>query len=280
VLEAVDVTKTYGAVRALDGFSLTIAAGEVCGLIGHNGAGKTTFVEVVTGLTRPDSGTVTVAGLPPAKARHLYGLAPQEVALYFSVTVRQNLRLFGGLAGLRGPALRRAIDETAAALGLTEMLDKPVGLLSGGQRRRAQAATALLTRPSLLLLDEPTVGADPATRSDLLGLVTRAAADGAAVLYTTHYLPELVDLGATLAVCSAGRVVERGAQKELLRDLPGHLELSYPDGRVESVTAADPAAELARRLVAGDRPSAIDIRSATLDDLFNSLAVTSCAARS
>jgi ABC-2 type transport system ATP-binding protein len=280
MLEAYDLTKRYGDTRALDGFSLTIAAGEVCGLIGHNGAGKTTFVEVVTGLTRPDSGSVTVAGLPPAQARHLYGLAPQELALYLSVSVRQNLRAFGRLAGVHGTALRRAIDETAAALDLTEVLDKPVGLLSGGQQRRVQAATALLHRPRLLLLDEPTVGADPQTRMALLALVARAAGDGAAVCYTTHYLPELVELDATLAVCAAGRVIERGSQRDLLRDLPGHLELTYPDGRTESFVATDPAAELARRLADGARPSAVDIRPATLDDLYLSLAVTPCAARS
>jgi ABC-2 type transport system ATP-binding protein len=273
MLHAVEVHKRYGETIALDGFTLTIAAGEVCGLVGHNGAGKTTFVEIVTGLTRADSGTVTIGGLPPARARHLYGLAPQEFALYLSVSVRRNLQLFGALAGLRGRLLRQRIDETAAALGLTEVLDKPVGLLSGGQRRRTQAATALLCRPPLLLLDEPTVGADPQTRAALLQLVADAAAQGAAVCYTTHYLPELVELGATLAVCSAGRVVRRGSQQELLRDLPGRLQLSYPDGRVESIAAVDPGAELARRVLAGARPSAVDVRPATLDDLYHRLAV-------
>ncbi|MEU8080550.1 ABC transporter ATP-binding protein [Catellatospora citrea] len=215
MLHASGLRKAYGPVTALDGFDLTVAPGEICGLIGHNGAGKSTFVEVVTGLTRPDEGGVTVGGLPPARARHLVGLAPQEIALYLSVTVEHNLRLFGALAGLRGRGLRRAIDDTAQALGLTDVLRRPVGLLSGGQRRRAQAATAMLHRPALLLLDEPTTGADPGTRAALLHLVRSHAADGAAVLYTTHYLPELVDLGATLAVCRAGRVIARGSQDEL-----------------------------------------------------------------
>ncbi len=274
MLTAVDLTKSYGDVRALDGFSLTIAAGEVCGLVGHNGAGKTTFVEVVTGLIRPDSGSVTVAGAPPRRARDQFGLAPQEVELYLSVSVRGNLRLFGGLAGLRGRSLRAAIDETSTALGLVDLLDRPVGLLSGGQRRRAQAATALLHRPPLLLLDEPTVGADPATRQALLALIRSRAEGGAAVCYTTHYLPELVELGASLAVCAAGRVVRRGSQSTLLAGLPGHLHLSYPDGREEHVVAADPATELAHRLLAGARPSAVDIRPSTLDDLYLALAVT------
>jgi ABC-2 type transport system ATP-binding protein len=196
------------------------------------------------------------------------------MALYLSVSVRDNLRLFGGLAGLRGRTLRSAIDETSAALGLVELLDRPVGLLSGGQRRRVQAATALVHRPRLLLLDEPTVGADPATRQALLALVRTRAEEGASVCYTTHYLPELVELGATIAICAAGRVIRRGSQCELLAGLPSHLCMSYPDGREELVVAADPATELARRLLDGARPSAVDIRPPSLDDLYHSLAVS------
>lgn len=280
MLTATDLRKRYRGVPALDGFSLTIAPGEICGLIGHNGAGKTTFVEVATGLTKPDSGTITVAGLPPERARHRFRLAPQEQALYLSVSVRQNLRLFGGLAGLRGRTLREAIAETAESLCLTEVLDRPVGLLSGGQRRRAQAATALL-RPGggagpvgeapLLLLDEPTAGADPDTRQALLELVKARAAAGAAICYTTHYLPELAGLEASLAVCANGRVIARGSQETLLAGLPGRLELSYADREPERITTTDPTAELARRLTQGALPIAIDIHAPSLDDLYHTL---------
>jgi ABC-2 type transport system ATP-binding protein len=273
VLEAVNVTKRFGPVRALDGFSLSIAAGEVCGLVGHNGAGKTTFVEIVAGLIQPDAGRVTVAGRPARRMRHLLGVAPQELALYLSVSTWANLRLFGHLCGLRGARLREAIDEAATALGLIDVMHRPVGLLSGGQRRRVQAATALLHHPPLLVLDEPTVGADPTTRQAVLALVRDRAAAGAAVCYTTHYLPELADLGASLAVCVAGRVVRRGSQADLLAGLPGHLQLSYPDGREEHAVTDDPAGELARRLLAGARPSTVDIRPPTLDDLYDSLRV-------
>ena len=271
MLVATNLVKRYGVVQALGGFDLTVARGEICGLIGHNGAGKTTFVEVATGLVRPDAGRVSIGGRPPSRARHLYGLAPQELALYLSASVRQNLALFGGLAGLRRRALRDAITDTAAALQLTDVLDRPVGLLSGGQRRRAQAATALVHRPPLLLLDEPTVGADPETRQALLELITCRAAEGAAVCYTTHYLPELVDLGASLAICSAGRVVARGSQEQLLAGLPGHLDLMYASGRTEHIATPDPAAELARLLERGARPTSINIRTASLDDLYHSL---------
>jgi ABC-2 type transport system ATP-binding protein len=229
VLKAQELVKRYGTCRALDGFDLTVEPGEITGLIGHNGAGKTTFVEVVTGLTRPDAGRVSVGGVDvlrdPRAARRLIGVAPQELALYVSATVRDNLRLFGALAGLRRRELDRAVDEVAEELQLTGVLGQRAGVLSGGQRRRTQAATALVGGPPLLLLDEPTAGADPQTRAALLEAVRARAAAGAAVLYTTHYLPELTDLRATLAVAQSGRIIARGGQETLIKGLPGELRL-------------------------------------------------------
>jgi len=213
MLEARGLVKRYGQRTALAGFDLDVRAGEITGLVGHNGAGKTTFIEVVTGLVRPDGGQVRVGGVDvrrePRAARALLGVAPQEQALYVSATVRDNLRLFGALAGLRRAALRRGVAQIAEELQLTEVLDQRAGLLSGGQRRRTQAAAALIGGAPLLLLDEPTAGADPQTRAALLAAVRARAAAGAAVLYTTHYLPELADLAATLAVARACRVRPR-----------------------------------------------------------------------
>lgn len=222
MLAAVGLVKTYSRLRALDEFTLHVAAGEIVGLVGPNGAGKTTFVEVITGLIRPDAGSVTVGGINalrrPRAARELLGVCPQETALYPSVTVAEHLRLFGGLAGLRRDALGRAAAEIAELMQLTDVLGRPAGLLSGGQRKRTQAATALVAPRPLLLLDEPTVGADPLTRTALLNVITARAAAGAAIVYTTHYLPELAELGATIAVVRAGRVATRGSQAELSLD--------------------------------------------------------------
>jgi ABC-2 type transport system ATP-binding protein len=296
MLVAEGLHKRYGTTTALDGFDLTVPAGEVVGLIGHNGAGKTTFVEVTAGLTRPDRGRVVVAGADvtrsPAAARARLGLAPQHLALYPGATVRQNLRLFGGLAGLRRRALRTAIDEVAAACRLGEVLDRPVAVLSGGQQRRAQTASALLHRPAVLLLDEPTVGADPDTRAALLAVVRDRAAAGTAVCYTTHYLPELEDLEATIAVAAAGRVIARGAREALLAGRPGELRLRF-DGPVPArlaghrvggaeprelrVSTEDPTALLAdvmRELDTGrgDPPVvSVDVRRPSLDDLYRTL---------
>jgi ABC-2 type transport system ATP-binding protein len=293
MLVAEGLVKRYGARRALDGFDLTIEPGEIAGLVGHNGAGKTTFVEVVTGLVRPDSGRVSVGGIDvrrdPRGARQRLGVAPQELALYVSATVRDNLRLFAALAGLRRAAVHRAVAQVAEELQLTDVLDQRAGLLSGGQQRRTQAAGALVGDAPLLLLDEPTAGADPQTRAALLAAVRERAAAGAAVLYTTHYLPELADLGATLAVARSGRVIARGTQDDLVRGLPGELRLrlggteppALPagiagrsrviDGELR-VASTDPPADLATLLAAGCSPVAVDVRSPSLDDLYHALA--------
>ena len=303
MLEAQELVKWYGTCRALDGFDLTIEPGEVTGLIGHNGAGKTTFVEVVTGLTRPDAGRVSVGGVDvlrnPRQARRLIGVAPQELALYVSATVRDNLRLFGALAGLRRRALDCAVDQVAQELQLTDVLGQRTGVLSGGQRRRTQAAIALVGGAPLLLLDEPTAGADPDTRAALLAAVRARAAGGAAVLYTTHYLPELTDLHATLAVARSGRIIARGVQETLIKGLPGELRLrlggaagggagdaadrsSLPgslarrartvDGELR-ITSTDPPADLAALLSAGCSPASVDVRRPDLDDLYHALAM-------
>ena len=294
MLTAQRLVKRYGGRRALDGFDLEVLPGEIVGLIGHNGAGKSTFVEVVTGLVRPDAGTVRVGGVDVLRdrraARALTGVAPQELSLYVSATVRDNLRLFAALAGLRRRARQLAIDQVAEELQLTDLLGQRIGVLSGGQRRRTQAATALVGGAPLLLLDEPTAGADPETRAALLRAIRGRASRGAAVLYTTHYLPELADLGATIAVARSGRVIARGDQDTLITGLPGELRLRLDnvagagclpasiasraqtvDGELR-ITSTDPPADLAALITAGCSPVSVDVRRPDLDDLYSALA--------
>ncbi len=274
MLEAIDLTKRYDEVHALDGFSLQVAAGEIVGLVGHNGAGKTTFVDMVSGLLQPDSGEVLINGRPPTQTRGEIGISPQHIALYRPLTVREHLSLYGRLAGLRGAALRNEIEDLAIALQLTGFLDRRAGLLSGGQQRRTQAATALIHRPSLLLMDEPTAGADPQTREALLDVVKQRAGEGAAVVYTTHYLNELADLRATIAVASQGKVIARGSSAELLDGLPGEVLLTAGADQVR-VSTTDPTATLLELIKNARQPvESVELRNPSLDDLYRSLAAS------
>jgi ABC-2 type transport system ATP-binding protein len=297
LLEVAKVAKHFGHTVALDGFDLRVQAGEIAGLVGHNGAGKTTFARSVVGLVVPEAGSIRVQGIDVARRatqiRPLVGLAPQELALYPTATARENLFLFAGLYGMRRRDAAQRIAQVADDLVLAEVLDRRVRDLSGGQQRRVQAATAMMHRPKVLLLDEPTVGADPVTRAALLALVRSAAEDGAAVVYTTHYLPELDMLEATLAVADHGRIVARGDRASLLATVPGRAivefdctapALALPPGvradihrqdRRLTITTPDPATMLAPILAAHPEAAAhlraIELHPPTLDDLYHQL---------
>lgn len=297
MLDVRGLRKAYGPVTALAGLDLHVARGEVTGLIGHNGAGKSTLVGVISGLVTPDAGQVLVDGIDVTRdvkaVRRRLGVAPQEEALYPAITVREHLRLFATLGGLRGAAVRRAVERTAEEMALTAVLDRRVGVLSGGQRRRTQTASALVHSPPLLLLDEPTVGADPGTRRALLAAVRSRADAGAAVLYTTHYLPELEELDATLAVIVAGRLVGRGARRELASGLPGLLRLTFREpigpaaarllpanglelaGNEARFSVAEPGRLLADLLAAAPELasslSEVEVEGPSLDDLAHAL---------
>src|SRR4051794_10355928 len=220
ILEASDVAKSYGDVVALDGVDIDIEPGEILGLLGANGAGKTTLISIVAGLLPPDRGEVKIAGLDaradPLDVHRMIGVAPQELAVYLTLTVRRNLAFAGEMNGLEGVALDERVDEVADVLELTEMLDRPVQKLSGGEKRRVHTGMAMVHRPALLLLDEPTAGIDVTARSRFLDTVKLLASEGAAVCYTTHYLQEVEALDASVAILEAGRIVARGPVRELV----------------------------------------------------------------
>src|SRR5215218_8626812 len=177
LLEIRSLAKSYGDVCALEDVDLDLAEGEILGLLGPNGAGKTTLISIVAGLWAPDRGTVRVGGIDvrsdPTGARALMGIAPQDLGVYLPLTVRNNLRFFGRMVGLRGRDLTGRVEEVADALELTGLFDRKAQQLSGGEQRRLHTAMALLHRAPLLLLDEPTAGVDVATRNRLLDLVRR-----------------------------------------------------------------------------------------------------------
>lgn len=270
ILSLRGVTRRYGKREALRGVDLDVAAGQVLALLGPNGAGKSTLVGVAAGLTKPDGGSARVVGVDPHRdrrtARREIGLAPQEIGLYPPLTVRQNLRAFGEAQGLRVKAARVRADELLAPFGLQELADRAAGQLSGGERRRAHAAAALVARPRLVLLDEPTAGADPRTRGAILDVVRAVAAEGAAVVYTTHYLPEVERLGAEVALLEAGRIIARDpldaliarhAEPTLLLTFDGPVPASVAS-RDDAVVEEDPEATGVRvRITSGEPATAL-----------------------
>ncbi len=220
MLEVQGLSKAYGSRQALDAVDLQVAQGEIAALLGRNGAGKTTLVSIVAGLRGADSGRVVIGGIDafaePRQARASLGLAPQDTGVYPTLSCRDNLRLFMGVAGLGRREARGAIDELAETLGLGELLDRRAKELSGGERRRLHTAIVLVGRPALVLLDEPTVGADVQTRAQLLDVVRNLAHDGAAVVYSTHYFPEVVELDASVAILEHGRLLARGSVTDVI----------------------------------------------------------------
>ena len=233
MLKVRGVHKSYGQVKALNGVDLDVGRGEIVALLGPNGAGKSTLVSVIAGLRKPDEGGVWLngidAGAHPDLARRQLGLAPQETGIYPTVSVLDNLRFFGELAGLRRRDLKRRTDEVAEAFSLSDLLDRRARHLSGGEVRRLHTAMIVLHRPPLLLLDEVTAGVDVQTRNQLLDLIGSLADQGSAVVYSTHYLHEIETLGAhQVVILHEGRVVTNGSIPHLISAFGGSfVELSF-----------------------------------------------------
>jgi len=232
-VEANDLVKIYPpGVRALDGLSLLIKPGEVYGLLGPNGAGKSTAIKVLTTLTRPDSGTASVAGHDvlrhPQEVRRSIGVVTQRSGADPLASGRENLLLQGRLYGLNGAALRRRVAELLDRFGLGDAADRAVRTYSGGMQRRLDVALGLVHRPRMLFLDEPTTGLDPEARSALWQEIGALSAEGLTILLTTHYLEEADRLADRLAIVDKGRVVVEGTPDELKGELRGdavHVEL-------------------------------------------------------
>ena len=209
------LTKRYGAVDALRGVSFEIAAGEIFGLLGPNGAGKTTTLECILGLRRPDSGKILLGEIDvlaqPKAAKQLVGAQIQSASLQDLITPRQALRLFA--AFYRNAA---RVDTLIEQFGLGEKADAPFASLSGGQKQRLFLALAFVNQPSVLLLDEPTVGLDPQSRRELHQAIVGLRSDGRAVLLSTHYLDEAQQLCDRIAILDAGRIIAVGTATELI----------------------------------------------------------------
>ena len=251
-----DVHKRYGEIEALDGVSFAVRGGEVFALLGPNGAGKSTTVRVLTTLTKPDSGSATVAGHDvvrhPNRARRALGYVPQESGIDREATGRENLMLQGRIYGMRGPELKQRVDELLELVGLADAADRTVRGYSGGMKRRLDIALGLVHRPSVLFLDEPTTGLDPEARVAMWEEVQRLAAqESLTILLTTHYLEEADQLANRLAIVSRGRIIVEGTPEELKRGLQGELvTVELQDGQAGDAIAVVERFEGARETAA------------------------------
>jgi ABC-2 type transport system ATP-binding protein len=231
-LDVIGLRKRYGDAVALDGVSFRVDEGELFGLLGPNGAGKTTLLSILSCLMAPTGGYARLLGemLGPSNrdARRLIGIVPQELAIYGELTARENLVFFGELYGVRGAELRRRVDDILAAVALSERADDRAATFSGGMKRRLNLGVALVHRPRLLLLDEPTVGVDPQSRNHIFEGVRRLNAGGVTILYTSHYMEEVQALCPRVGIMDHGRLVACDTLQNLLGHLNGLIRFRVP----------------------------------------------------
>ncbi|MCL2377202.1 MAG: ABC transporter ATP-binding protein [Defluviitaleaceae bacterium] len=215
-----NVIKRYGDTTALDHLNLDVTQGEILGLLGPNGAGKTTAIKVLCGLIDADAGDVEAFGrkqnIRNLETRRNIGLVTQEITVFSELSAIENLRYFGGLYGLRGAELAANVNEMLEFVGLTDRAKKRPGTFSGGMQRRLNIACALVHKPKLVIMDEPTVGIDPQSRNHILESVKKIAAKGTTVLYTSHYMEEVQAICDRISIMDAGRVIAEGTLDELM----------------------------------------------------------------
>jgi len=223
VLVCRDLRRRYGQRLAVDGVGFRVDPGETYGLLGPNGAGKTTTISMICGLLRRDGGEVTVAGASldrdPGAVKAAIGYVPQDIALYPDLSGGENLRFWGRMQGLSGRELAARVDAVLEVVGLADRARDKVADYSGGMQRRLNIGAGLLHRPRLLVLDEPTVGVDPQSRNAILENVEALRGEGAAVLYTTHYMEEAERLCDRVGIIDQGRLIAEGTRRELVAQI-------------------------------------------------------------
>jgi ABC-2 type transport system ATP-binding protein len=260
-IEVSKLSKTYaGGVEAVKGVDFDVAAGEVFGLLGPNGAGKSTTVGMLTTTIAPTAGSARLAGFDvaeePLAARRASSVVFQEPVVDRSLTGRRNLEIHARLWAVEPREAQARIDELAATLGLTDLVERPAGTYSGGERRRLEIARALVSRPSVLFLDEPTVGLDPRIRAELLEVIASLRSrTEMTVLLTTHYLDEAERLCDRVAIIHAGRIVALDTPQALLAQLGQELVELHVDGDVAGALVS-----LRERGVAGQDAFAVGSR--------------------
>jgi len=219
VLEIKNLTKKFGDFIAVDNMSLVIQEGEIFGFLGSNGAGKSTTINMISGLLRNNSGEIHILGKNIAShskfAKMNIGIVPQDLAIYEDMTAYENVRFFAGLYGLRGVDLKERVEEALEFVGLLDKQKSYPKNFSGGMKRRLNIACAIAHRPKLIIMDEPTVGIDPQSRNYILTSVRKLNEMGCTVIYTSHYMEEVEDICSRIAIVDHGKVIAEGTKEQL-----------------------------------------------------------------
>lgn len=227
MIEIKDITKSYGRHKVLQNVSFEIMEGELFGLLGPNGAGKSTLIDILTGIQSMDSGEIFINGksikTDKVEIRKHLGLVPQDIALLEELNAVDNLEYFGGLYGLAGQELKSQIEKLLEVAGLTDKKKEKVKNYSGGMKRRLNIAVAMLHNPSILILDEPTVGVDAQSRQHIFDYIQSLAEQGTTILYTSHYMEEIETLCKRVFILDLGEEVAYGTKEEV-KKLVGHTQ--------------------------------------------------------
>ena len=230
LLKVSDLHKDFGSTKAVDGVSFRVEQGEVFGLLGPNGAGKSTTISMVSTLIPPTKGEILFEGrnifAEPKSLRQKLGVVPQDIALYPTLSGYENLRFWGSMYGLKGEGLKKRIEEVAEIIGLNGRLKDRVDKYSGGMKRRLNIGAALLHKPELLIMDEPTVGIDPQSRNHILDTVLELNRQGMTIIYTSHYMEEVEYLCSRICIMDQGRIIASGTQDELVELIKGETQVS------------------------------------------------------
>ena len=220
-IEVRNLKKSFGDLQAVADASFKAVSGEVLSLLGPNGAGKSTTISMLSGLLAPTEGDASIMGYSvtkePEAAKKSLGVVPQDIALYHDLSARENLVLWGKMYGLRGTALKSRVDEVLEVIGLADRQKDHVGKFSGGMKRRVNIGVALLHKPDVIIMDEPTVGIDPQSRRHILDNVKELNKQGMTVLYTTHYMEEAAELSDHIAIMDMGKIIAYGTHNELIK---------------------------------------------------------------